>query len=109
MPPQTDSAESTLYLDSLQKENDRERRRKKVSSNEGLQIPLPEKVASAVEGIGKLKKKDADAELGEDGGVGAVRWLRVNALKWTTEEAVEWFEEQRWELFEDLDSMIAAS
>ncbi|ORY44659.1 S-adenosyl-L-methionine-dependent methyltransferase [Leucosporidium creatinivorum] len=97
------------YKPALDKENEKEKKRRKVSSNEGLQIPLPENVASAIEGIGKGKKKAHDAEAGEADGVGEVRWLRVNTLKWTVEAAVEWFEEQRWELYENVESMIEAA
>lgn len=78
-------------------------------TNEGLKIALPDRVASSIENIGKGKKKDADAELGEEGGIGEVRWLRVNTLKWSVEDAVEWFEQQRWEMFEDVDEMLAAA
>ncbi|KAK4051534.1 hypothetical protein OIV83_002674 [Microbotryomycetes sp. JL201] len=93
----------------LEKETEREKRRRKVLNSEGLKIALPERVASSIENIGKGKQKEADAELGEDGGIGEVRWLRVNTLKWTVEDAVEWFEEQRWELFEDVDLMLEAA
>ncbi|KAM0789834.1 hypothetical protein ACM66B_006681 [Microbotryomycetes sp. NB124-2] len=97
------------YKPALDKETEKEKRRKKVLNNEGLKIALPERVASSIENIGKGKQKEADAELGEDGGIGEVRWLRVNTLKWSVEDAIEWFEEQRWELFEDVDLMLAAA
>ena len=93
--------------DRLTKENDKEKRRRKVSSNEGLQIALPDLVASSIEGIGKGKKKEA--EKGEDAGVGEIRWLRVNTIKWSTEEAVEWFETERWELADNLEDMLEIS
>ena len=93
------------YKEMLDKENDKCKKKKKVSSNEGLQIALPEQVASSIEGIGKGKKREAQ-EAGEDGGVGEVRWLRVNTLKWSVEEAVEWLETERWELADDVEGML---
>lgn len=92
----------------MEKENDKEKKRKKVSSNEGLQIPLPEVVAAAIEGIGKGKKRE-NAEAGEEEGVGNVRWLRVNTLKWSVEDAVEWFENERWEMVDDIESLLELS
>lgn len=98
----------------LEKENEKEKRRKRVATNEGLQIPLPDKIASSLEGIGKGKKKEHDLErfASEEGGMntaGEVRWLRVNTLKWTVERAVEWLEKGGWEMFEEVDEMLAAS
>lgn len=90
----------------MEKETEKERKRKKVSSNEGLQIPLPDVVASAIEGIGKGKKREM-AERGEEDGGGNVRWLRVNTLKWTVEAAVEWFENERWELVDDIEALLS--
>ncbi|GAA5876439.1 hypothetical protein JCM8547_002126 [Rhodosporidiobolus lusitaniae] len=102
------------YKPALEKENEREKRRRKVATNEGLQIPLPEKVASSLEGIGKGKKRAHDAErfLGEEGGedlAGDIRWLRVNTLRWSIEAAVEWFEKGGWTMYEDVTEMLAAS
>ncbi|SGY81870.1 BQ5605_C009g05531 [Microbotryum silenes-dioicae] len=95
------------YKVSMEKETEKERKRKRCSSNEGLQIALPENVAASIEGIGKGKKRAKDAETGEDAGaLGSVRWLRVNTLKWTVEEAVEWFDDQRWEMVNDVETMI---
>lgn len=93
------------YKAGLLKETEKERKRKRVGTNEGLQIPLPEGVASAIEGIGKGKKKEMGERGEEEGGTGAVRWLRVNTLKWSVEDAVEWFETERWELVDDLESL----
>ncbi|GAA6006644.1 hypothetical protein JCM11491_003129 [Sporobolomyces phaffii] len=102
------------YKPGLEKENEKEKRRKRVATNEGLQIPLPDKIASSLEGIGKGKKKEHDLErfASEEGGMntaGEVRWLRVNTLKWTVERAVEWLEKGGWEMFEEVDEMLAAS
>ncbi|GAA5977190.1 hypothetical protein JCM11641_003871 [Rhodosporidiobolus odoratus] len=102
------------YKPALEKENEREKRRRKVATNEGLQIPLPEKVASSLEGIGKGKKRAHDAErfLGEEGGedlTGDVRWLRVNTLRWTVEAAVEWLEKGGWTMHEEVGEMLAAA
>ncbi|KAK4056352.1 hypothetical protein OIO90_002495 [Microbotryomycetes sp. JL221] len=97
------------YKPALDKETEREKRRRKVLTNEGLKIALPERVASSIENIGKGKMKEADAELGEEGGIGEVRWLRVNTLKWSVEDAVEWFEQQRWDMYDDVDLMVAAA
>ncbi|BGP20629.1 hypothetical protein JCM10213_007165 [Rhodosporidiobolus nylandii] len=102
------------YKAALEKENEREKRRRKVATNEGLQIPLPEKVASSLEGIGKGKKRAHDAErfLGEEGGedlTGDVRWLRVNTLRWSVEAAVEWLEKGGWTMYEDVGEMLAAA
>ncbi|SCV74776.1 BQ2448_7805 [Microbotryum intermedium] len=95
------------YKVSMEKETEKEKKRKRCSSNEGLQIALPENVAASIEGIGKGKKRAKDAETGEDAGaLGSVRWLRVNTLKWTVEEAVEWFDDQRWEMVDDVGTMI---
>ncbi|KAM0746281.1 S-adenosyl-L-methionine-dependent methyltransferase [Meredithblackwellia eburnea MCA 4105] len=98
------------YKPQMDKETERERKRKKVSSNEGLQISLPEQVASSVEGIGKGKKREMEEVEDEEnrGGGGNVRWLRVNTLKWTVEAAVEWFENERWEMVDDLDALLDA-
>lgn len=93
---------------SLDKENDKEKNRKKVSSYEGLQIPLPEVVSASIANIGKGKKREMQ-EGNEDEGVGNVRWLRVNTLKWTVEACVEWFENERWELVEDIETMLEVS
>ena len=98
----------------MEKENEREKRRKRVATNEGLQIALPEKIASSLEGIGKGKKKEHDLErfAGDEGGAnaaGEVRWLRVNTLKWTVESAVEWLDKGGWTMFEEIDEMLAAS
>lgn len=90
----------------MEKETEKERKRKKVSSNEGLQIPLPDVVASAIEGIGKGKKREM-GERGEEEGGGNVRWLRVNTIKWSVEDAVEWFEAERWELVDDIEALLA--
>ncbi|KAK4701027.1 25S rRNA (cytosine2278-C5)-methyltransferase, partial [Phenoliferia sp. Uapishka_3] len=95
------------YKPAMDKETEKERKRKKVSSNEGLQIPLPDVVASAIEGIGKGKKREMN-ERGEEDGLGNVRWLRVNTLKWTVEEAVEWFENERWELLDDIEALLSS-
>ncbi|GAA6041424.1 hypothetical protein JCM8097_005244 [Rhodosporidiobolus ruineniae] len=102
------------YKPALEKENEREKRRRKVATNEGLQIALPEKVASSLEGIGKGKKRAHDAErfLGEEGGedlAGDVRWLRVNTLRWTVEAAVEWLEKGGWTMYEEVGEMLAAA
>ncbi|GAA5876202.1 hypothetical protein JCM3774_002324 [Rhodotorula dairenensis] len=104
------------YKPALEKENEREKRRRKVATNEGLQIALPEKVASSLEGIGKGKKREHDADrFAEEGAAGLdfmpgeIRWLRVNTLKWSVEAAVEWFEKTGWEMFEDVEEMLAAS
>lgn len=92
----------------MEKENDKEKKRKKVSSDEGLQIPLPDVVSAAIAGIGKGKKREM-LEGGEEEGVGSVRWLRVNTIKWSVEDCVEWFENERWELVEDIETMLAVS
>ncbi|GAA5954128.1 hypothetical protein JCM8115_003318 [Rhodotorula mucilaginosa] len=104
------------YKPALEKENDREKRRRKVATNEGLQIALPEKVASSLEGIGKGKKREHEADrFAEEGASGLeympgeIRWLRVNTLRWSVEAAVEWFEKTGWEMFEDVQEMLAAS
>ncbi|GAA5902207.1 rRNA (cytosine-C5-)-methyltransferase RCM1 [Sporobolomyces salmoneus] len=102
------------YKPALDKENEKEKRKKRVATNEGLQIPLPEKIASSLEGIGKGKKKEHDLErfASEEGGIntaGEVRWLRVNTLKWTVETAVEWLEKGGWGMFEEVDEMLAAA
>ncbi|GAA6059682.1 hypothetical protein JCM10212_000069 [Sporobolomyces blumeae] len=102
------------YKPALDKENEREKRRKRVATNEGLQIPLPDKIASSLEGIGKGKKKEHDLErfAGDEGGsntAGEVRWLRVNTLKWTVETAVEWLDKGGWQMFEEVDEMLAAA
>ncbi|GAA5943672.1 rRNA (cytosine-C5-)-methyltransferase RCM1 [Sporobolomyces koalae] len=102
------------YKPALDKENEREKRKKRVATNEGLQVALPDKVASSLEGIGKGKKKEHDLEkfAGEEGGIntaGEVRWLRVNTLKWTVEAAVEWLDKGGWAMFEEVDEMLAAS
>ena len=98
----------------MDKENEKEKRRKRVATNEGLQIPLPDKIASSLEGIGKAKKKEHDLErfASEEGGMntaGEVRWLRVNTLKWTVESAVEWLDKGGWAMFEEVDEMLAAA
>ncbi|GAA5830541.1 hypothetical protein JCM3766R1_002756 [Sporobolomyces carnicolor] len=102
------------YKPALDKENEKEKRRKRVATNEGLQIPLPDKIASSLEGIGKGKKKEHDLErfASEEGGMntaGEVRWLRVNTLKWTVESAVEWLDKGGWAMFEEVDEMLAAA
>ncbi|GAA5997571.1 rRNA (cytosine-C5-)-methyltransferase RCM1 [Rhodotorula paludigena] len=103
------------YQPALEKENEREKRRRKVATNEGLQIALPEKVASSLEGIGKGKKRAHDADrfaeegAGSDGAPGEIRWMRVNTLRWTVEAAVEWLEKCGWEMFEDVEEMLAAA
>ncbi|GAA6020708.1 hypothetical protein JCM10207_001993 [Rhodosporidiobolus poonsookiae] len=103
------------YKPALEKENEREKRRRKVATNEGLQIALPEKVASSLEGIGKGKKRahDADKFLEEGAGAddlaGDVRWMRVNTLRWTVEAAVEWLEKCGWTMYEDVAEMLAAA
>ncbi|GAA6048783.1 hypothetical protein JCM3770_003964 [Rhodotorula araucariae] len=102
------------YKPALEKENEREKRRRKVGTNEGLQIPLPDKVASSLEGIGKGKKRAHDAdrfaeEGGSEGVLGEIRWMRVNTLRWSVEAAVEWFEKGGWEMFEEIEEMLAAA
>ncbi|BGP43856.1 hypothetical protein JCM10450v2_008055 [Rhodotorula kratochvilovae] len=102
------------YKPALDKENEREKRRRKVGTNEGLQIPLPDKVASSLEGIGKGKKRAHDAdrfaeEGGAEGVLGEIRWMRVNTLRWSVEAAVEWFEKGGWEMFEEIEEMLAAA
>lgn len=90
---------------SLEKENEKEKKRKKCSSNEGLQIALPDVITAAIEGIGKGKKREM-TEAGEEEGLVNVRWLRVNTLKWSVEDCVEWFESERWELVDDIDMLL---
>ncbi|GAA5998974.1 hypothetical protein JCM5350_004632 [Sporobolomyces pararoseus] len=102
------------YKPQLEKENEKEKRKKRVATNEGLQIALPEKIASSLEGIGKGKKKEHDLErfASEEGGIntaGEIRWLRVNTLIWTVESAVEWLEKGGWTMFEEVDEMLAAA
>ncbi|GAA5872977.1 hypothetical protein JCM1840_007287 [Sporobolomyces johnsonii] len=101
------------YKPALEKENEREKRRRRVATNEGLQIPLPEKIASSLEGIGKGKKREHDLErfAGDEGTstAGEVRWMRVNTLKWTVEAAVEWLEKGGWVMFDEVEAMLAAS
>ncbi|GAA5927413.1 hypothetical protein JCM3775_002539 [Rhodotorula graminis] len=102
------------YKPALEKENEREKRRRKVGTNEGLQIPLPDKVASSLEGIGKGKKRAHDVdrfaeEGGSEGIIGEIRWMRVNTLRWSVEAAVEWFEKGGWEMFEEVEEMLAAA
>ncbi|GAA5949620.1 hypothetical protein JCM21900_002473 [Sporobolomyces salmonicolor] len=101
------------YKPALEKENEREKRRRRVATNEGLQIPLPEKIASSLEGIGKGKKREHDLErfAGDEGTstAGEVRWMRVNTLKWTVEAAVEWLEKGGWVMYEEVEEMLAAS
>ncbi|BGP28005.1 nucleus protein [Rhodotorula toruloides] len=103
------------YKPALDKENEREKRRRKVATNEGLQIALPEKIASSLSSIGKGKKREHDADrFAEEAGagleaVGEIRWMRVNTLRWSVEQAVEWFEKGGWEMFEDVEEMLAAA
>ncbi|GAA5884032.1 hypothetical protein JCM6882_002108 [Rhodosporidiobolus microsporus] len=102
------------YREALERENEREKRRRKVATSEGLQIPLPEKIADSLSGIGKGKKRAHDAErfLAEEGGDdlhGEIRWLRVNTLRWSVEQAVEWLEKGGWTMYEEVGEMLAAA
>lgn len=88
----------------------REKIRKAVTTDEGLQVDVQEYVRTDLhqasgDHAGSKGKSKAE-KLGLDG---KIRWLRINEASWNTTEAVDWLEQNGWKEVATLDELASTT